>query len=90
MFNPIELAWTGLKNYVRDKNVNFSLSNFWRLTDQWMTSLNRVIAVNYINETYKTRDIFKESDRLTRHVAVLFLFSVSHRKTKSKILNRRS
>ena len=27
MLNAIELAWAGLKNYVRDTNVNFSLSD---------------------------------------------------------------
>jgi tetrahydromethanopterin S-methyltransferase subunit H len=62
MHNPIELAWAGLKSYVRDKNVNYSLSDVRRVTYPWMTSLNRVTAVGYINETCKIQDIFKTFD----------------------------
>jgi hypothetical protein len=65
MRNPIELAWADSKNYIRDKNVNFSLSGVHRLTQQWMASLNRVKAVGYINETCKIQDIFKGSDAFT-------------------------
>ncbi|CAF4924644.1 unnamed protein product, partial [Rotaria sp. Silwood1] len=39
MLNRIELAWAGLKNNVRDKNANFSLSDVGHLGYQWMTSL---------------------------------------------------
>ncbi len=68
MHNPIELAWAGLKSYVRDKNVNYSLSDVRRVTYPWMTSLNRVTAVGYINETCKIQDIFKTFDWFTEEI----------------------
>jgi len=68
MLNAIELAWAGLKNYVRERNVNFSLSDVRRLAYQWMTSLNRATATGYINETCKIEDVLKKSDRFTEEI----------------------
>ncbi len=68
MVNPIELARNALKNYVRDKNVNFSLGDVRRLTYLRMISLSRVTAVGYINETCKIQDIFKRSDRFIEDI----------------------
>ncbi len=65
MLNLVELAWADSKNYIRDKNVNFSFSDVHRFTQQWMASLNRVKAVGYINETCKIQDIFNGSDAFT-------------------------
>jgi gamma-glutamylcysteine synthetase len=69
MLNPIELGWAGLKNYVRDKNVNFSLNDVGHLAYQWMTSLSRETAIGYINQTpRKIEDVFKKSDRFTEEI----------------------
>jgi hypothetical protein len=68
MLNAIELAWAGLKNYVRDKNVNFSFSGARHLAYQWMISLSRVTAMGYINETRKIEDMFMKSDRFTEEI----------------------
>ena len=68
MLNPIELAWAGLKNYVRDKNVNFSLSDIRHLAYEWMKSLSRTTAIGYINETRKIEDTFKKSDRFIEEI----------------------
>jgi len=68
MLNAIELAWAGLKNYVRDRNVNFSLNDVRRLAYEWVTSLNRVTATGYINETRKIEEILKKSDRFTEEI----------------------
>ncbi|CAF4623805.1 unnamed protein product [Rotaria sp. Silwood2] len=68
MLNAIELAWAGLKNYVRDKNVNFSFNDVRNLAYQWMTSLSATTAMGYINKTRKIEDMFKKSDRFTEEI----------------------
>ncbi len=68
MLNPTELVWAGLKNYVRDKNISNSLSDVQRLAYRWMTSLNRVTVVDYLNETCKIQDIIKKPDRLNEKI----------------------
>ncbi len=68
MLNAIELAWAGLKNYVRDNNVNFSLSDVRHLAYQWMMSLNSTTHMGYVNEARKIEDIFKKSDRFTEEI----------------------
>ncbi len=65
MLNPIELARASLKNYVLDKNVNFSCSDVRHLAYQWMISLSEVTTMGYINKTLKIEDIFKKSDQFT-------------------------
>ncbi len=57
-----------MKNYVRDKNVNFSLNDVRHLAYQWMTSLSRTTAMGYVNETRKVEDMFKKSDRFTEEI----------------------
>ncbi len=68
MLNPIQLAWAGLKNYVCDNNINFSLRDVRHLAYKWMTSLSRATAMGYINETHKIEGIFKSSDRFTEEI----------------------
>jgi len=68
MLNAIELAWAGLKNYVRDNNVNFSLKDVRHLAHQWMLSLSKVTAMGYINETQKIENMFKKSDRFIEEI----------------------
>jgi hypothetical protein len=68
MLNAIELAWAGLKNHVRDNNVNFSISDVRRLAYEWMVSLNSTTAMGYVNEAHKIEDMFKKSDRFTEEI----------------------
>ncbi len=57
-----------MKNYLRDRNINFSLSDARRLAYQWITSLNRTTAMGYISETRKIEDVFKKSDRFMEEI----------------------
>ena len=39
MLNPIELAWSGLKNFVRKHNTDFRLSEVRTFASEWIRSL---------------------------------------------------
>jgi hypothetical protein len=68
MFNPIELAWAGLKSYVREHNINFRLSDVRNLTQTWMTSLDASTATSYIDHAQNIENTFKKSDRFTEQI----------------------
>ena len=68
MLNPTELGWAGLKNHVRENNVNFSLADVRHLAYQWMVSLKGSTALGYIRETRRIEDIFKSSDKFTEEI----------------------
>ena len=68
MFNPIELAWAGLKNYVREHNTNFRLSNVRNLTQTWMASLDASTTASYLDHARNIETTFKKSDRFTEEI----------------------
>ena len=68
MFNPIELAWAGLKDYVRDNNTGFRLSDVRRLAQQWMTLLDAPTAAAYVDHTRNIEETYKNSDRFTEQI----------------------
>jgi hypothetical protein len=68
MLNPIELAWFGLKNFVRKNNTNFRLSDVRHLTMQWISSLTAGDSSSYIDHTLKIEETFKKSDQFTEQI----------------------
>ena len=68
MFNPIELAWASLKNYVREHNTNFRLSDVRNLTQTWMTSLDASTAASYLDHAQNIENTFKKSDCFAEQV----------------------
>lgn len=68
MLNPIELAWSGLKNYVRKSNTDFRLNEVRNLSLKWIHSLTADSATAYIDHVLKIEATFKKSDRFIEQI----------------------
>lgn len=64
MFHRIELAWTGLQNYVREQNTNFHLSDVGNLIQTWMASLDTF----YLDHARNIENTFKKADRFQQQI----------------------
>ena len=68
MLNPIELAWSGLKSFVRKNNTNFRLSDVSHLAMQWLSSLTASDTTAFIDHVLKIEETFKKSDRFIEQI----------------------
>jgi len=68
MLNPIELVWSGLKNFVRKNNTKFRLSDVRHLPMQWISSLTAGDSSPYIDHMLKIEETFKKSDQFTEQI----------------------
>ena len=63
VLNPIELAWVGLKNYLRKQNVCFSLEDVGQLCNEWLAACGPDHVSGYFSHVYKSEETFKTSGR---------------------------
>ena len=68
MLNPIELAWSSLKNFVRKHNTSFRLSDVRHLAMQWISALTPDDSIAYIDHILKIEETFKKSDRFIEEI----------------------
>ena len=68
MLNPIELAWSGLKDFVRKNNTNFRLADVRHLSLQWISTLTQEESQAYIDHTLRVEETFKNSDGFTEEI----------------------
>ncbi|CAF1547629.1 unnamed protein product [Didymodactylos carnosus] len=59
--NPIELAWAGLKDYVRDR---FRIRDVENLTMEWCAALGPEVAGGYFEKVKEYEEMFKRADEM--------------------------
>ncbi|CAF3764786.1 unnamed protein product [Rotaria sp. Silwood1] len=62
-FNPIELCWADLKEYVRKGNTRFQLTDVRELAAQFIASYDGDVATKVIKRTQEIENKFKIADR---------------------------
>lgn len=66
--NPIELAWAGMKDYVRKNNASFRLTDVERLASEWMAALDPATAKSYIAHAEKHELVFRQADEYIERI----------------------
>lgn len=68
VLSPIELAWAGLKSYIRDNNTNFRLADVHNLTLEYLAAVDETLARSYFKHITRYEDTFKEADQYVQDV----------------------
>ncbi|CAF4548983.1 unnamed protein product [Didymodactylos carnosus] len=68
VLNPIELVWSGLKNYVRSQNIRFSLNDVEQLSLEWLSSVGPEHVRSYYEHMLKHEEIFRAADKIAEEL----------------------
>ena len=68
MLNAIELAWCGLKNFVRKRSTSFRHSNVRHLAQQSISVLSADDSIAYVNRSLRIEETFKKFDRFIQQI----------------------
>ncbi|CAF4824568.1 unnamed protein product [Rotaria sp. Silwood2] len=62
MLNPIEIAWGGMKNFIRDQNTTFKLEEVRTLVSNWLAACDETAATGVFHHVQKYEETFKKAD----------------------------
>lgn len=68
VLNPIELAWAGLKSYIRNQNTNFRLSDVHNLVMEYLAAVDEPLSTSYFQNIKRYEDTFKTADDYVQEV----------------------
>ena len=71
--NPIELAWPGIKNYIRNNNTNFRLVDIHNLSVEYLAAVHEPLSTSYFRHIKRNKDTFKAADKYVQEVVEAML-----------------
>lgn len=60
--NPVEIAWAGLKKYIRKNNTSFSLTDVRQLASEFIAGFDDKAAQGAIHYAEKVEATYKQAD----------------------------
>ncbi|CAF1031572.1 unnamed protein product [Didymodactylos carnosus] len=64
VLNPIELAWAELKDFIRNKNNNFTLTDVTTLSQAYMAACSTELIARFIQHAQNYEETFKAADKI--------------------------
>ena len=68
VLSPIELAWAGLKNYIRDNNTKFRLVDIHNLSMEYLAAVDESLTTSYFRNIKRYENTFKTADKYVQDV----------------------
>ena len=65
--NPIEIAWAGLKEYIRKNNTRFSLTDVRQLAAEFIAGFDGEAAQGAIHSAEKVETTYKKADEFVEN-----------------------
>jgi hypothetical protein len=65
--NPVEIAWAGLKEYIRKNNTSFSLTDVRQLASEFIAGFDDKAAQGAIHYAEKVETTYKKADEFVEN-----------------------
>ncbi|CAF4068181.1 unnamed protein product, partial [Rotaria sp. Silwood1] len=65
--NPVEIAWAGMKDYIRKNNTSFSLTSVHELASEFIAGFDIKAAQGAIRQAKKVETTYKAADEFVEN-----------------------